>query len=130
MHAFKRSMCWCLFYLQCSVHFLCIAASVPQIDRILLQLRVAASGGAGGTSPSSIVHTLEMMVRLAWSSPDVKDTLAGGGAIAKLRAALAAFRTSPAVQAAGCLALGALVAGAGDVCLTNQWDIAKVCMHV
>lgn len=77
------------------------------------------------SDPSVHQVSLEALARLAWSDDSVRETIAQQGGIRAIVEVMTQHAEHDGIQCNACLALMSLVRGEGDVCQSNQWQIAK-----
>lgn len=97
-----------------------------QAESVVMRLRDAATSCSDPSSWRSALLALETLARLCWSDDEAREAVVAGGAINALVTIMRLHASHAPVQAAACMCLMALVRGEGEVCLANQWHVAKV----
>lgn len=73
-----------------------------------------------------LCDTLEVLARTTWADDESREAIASANGLPMLATAMQAYGDNAHVQARACMALMAMVRGEGEVCLANQWQLAKV----
>lgn len=93
----------------------------------MLRLRAAVSHGSPCfSSLPSLLRALEILASVCWCDDEAREAVGAAGGVAVVAAVMKLYCQHAAVQAGACMVLMALVRGEGEVCLANQWHIAKV----
>ncbi|GMH36421.1 hypothetical protein BSKO_04289 [Bryopsis sp. KO-2023] len=81
--------------------------------------------GSADVSVDDQLVCLEVLARLAWSDDSVREEVANTGGIELIIKIMKQLPEHEGIQCNCCLALMSLVRGEGEVCQSNQWNLAK-----